>query len=158
MTNAAPGAVFVETMRQGARGGFQLAFAIQAGSLVGDALWALIGLAGMALQQRKPEDVIHHSDQGSQYTSVAFGERCKKMGVRPSMGTVGDAYDNAMAESFFAGLECELIDRKTWQAKTGARWRCSPTSRLGPTHDAGTARWATSHRPTTKANTAMRQS
>ena len=119
--NAAPGAVFVETVRQGARGGFRPAFEVQAGSLVGDALWALIGLAGMALQQRKPEGVIHHSDQGSQYTSVAFGERCKKMGVRPSMGTVGDAYDNAMAESFFASLECELIDRKTWQTKTGAR-------------------------------------
>jgi putative transposase len=75
----------------------------------------------MALQQRKPEGVIHHSDQGSQYTSVAFGERCKKMGVRPSMGTVGDAYDNAMAESFFASLGCELIDRRSWQTKTEAR-------------------------------------
>lgn len=51
-------------------------------------------------------------DQGSQHTRVAFGERCKKMGVR-SMGTVGDAYDNAMAESFFATLECELIDRRS---------------------------------------------
>ncbi|MDE2150599.1 MAG: IS3 family transposase [Gammaproteobacteria bacterium] len=61
----------------------------------------------MAIEQRKPHEVIHHSDQGSQYTSIAFGERCRKMGVRPSMGTVGDAYDNAMAESFFASLECE---------------------------------------------------
>ena len=43
------------------------------------------------------------------------------MGVRPSMGTVGDAYDNAMAESFFATLECELIDRRSWQTKTEAR-------------------------------------
>jgi putative transposase len=75
----------------------------------------------MALQQRKPDGVIHHSDQGSQYTSIAFGERCKKMGVRPSMGTVGDAFDNAMAESFFATLECELIDRRSWQTKTEAR-------------------------------------
>ena len=75
----------------------------------------------MALQQRRPEGVIHHSDQGSQYTSIDFGERCKKMGVRPSMGTVGDAYDNAMAESFFATLECELIDRRVWQTKTEAR-------------------------------------
>jgi putative transposase len=75
----------------------------------------------MALQQRRPAQVIHHSDQGSQYTSVAFGERCKKMGVRPSMGTVGDAYDNAMAESFFATLECELIDRRKWETKTEAR-------------------------------------
>ena len=75
----------------------------------------------MAIQQRKPQGVIHHSDQGSQYTSIAFGERCKKLGVRPSMGTVGDAYDNAMAESFFATLECELIDRRSWPTKTDAR-------------------------------------
>jgi len=75
----------------------------------------------MALLTRKPESVIHHSDQGSQYTSVAFGQRCKDMGVQPSMGTVGDAYDNAMAESFFASLECELIDRRTWESRTQAR-------------------------------------
>ena len=69
----------------------------------------------MALAQRRPEGVIHHSDQGSQYTSIAFGQRCKAMGVRPSMGSVGDAYDNAMAESFFATLECELIDRRRFR-------------------------------------------
>ena len=55
----------------------------------------------MALRQRRPEAVVHHSDQGSQYTSVAFGGRCKQAGVRPSMGSVGDCYDNAMSESFF---------------------------------------------------------
>jgi putative transposase len=65
----------------------------------------------MALEQRRPEAVIHHSDQGRQYTSIAFGTRCGEMGVRPSMGSVGDAYDNAMAESFFASLEAELLDR-----------------------------------------------
>ena len=81
----------------------------------------VLSALNMALQQRKPYGVIHHSDQGSQYASIAFGDRCKKMGVRPSMGSVGDAYDNAMAESFFASLECELIDRKTWQTKTEAR-------------------------------------
>ena len=59
--------------------------------------------------------------QGSQYTSLEFGKRCKEMGVRPSMGSVGDAYDNAMAESFFASLECELIDRRTWKTFTQAR-------------------------------------
>ena len=75
----------------------------------------------MALCRRRPESVIHHSDQGSQYTSLAFGARCKEMGVRPSMGTVGDAYDNAMAESFFATLECELIARRSWKTKTEAR-------------------------------------
>ena len=75
----------------------------------------------MAIMTRKPESVIHHSDQGSQYTSIAFGNRCKEMGVRPSMGSVGDAYDNAMAESFFASLECELIARRSWKTKTEAR-------------------------------------
>ena len=66
-------------------------------------------------------DVLRRRVEFGQYTSVAFGERCKKMGVRPSMGTVGDAYDNAMAESFFATLECELIDRRSWQTKIEAR-------------------------------------
>ena len=75
----------------------------------------------MALTQRRPADVIHHSDQGSQYTSVAFGLRCKEAGVRPSMGSVGDAYDNAMCESFFATLECELLDRRKFQTKAEAR-------------------------------------
>ena len=75
----------------------------------------------MALLTRKPESVIHHSDQGSRYTSIAFGNRCKAMGVRPSMGTVGDAYYNAMAQSLFASLECELIARRTWRNKTEAR-------------------------------------
>ncbi len=54
----------------------------------------------MALWQRRPAAVIHHSDQGCQYTSVQFGRRCKEVGVRPSMGSVGDCYDNAPCESF----------------------------------------------------------
>ena len=58
---------------------------------------------------------------GNPYTSVAFGKRCQEMGVKPSMGTMGDAYDNAMAESFFASLECELIDRRSWKTMTEAR-------------------------------------
>jgi putative transposase len=93
------------------------------GWAIGETMAAELVLSAlnMALQQRKPDAVIHHSDQGSQYASIAFGERCKKMGVRPSMGSVGDPYDNAMAESFFASLECELIDRRSWQTKTEAR-------------------------------------
>ena len=81
----------------------------------------VIQALNMALITRKPHGVIHHSDQGSQYTSVDFGKRCKEMGVRPSMGSVGDAYDNAMAESFFASLECELIDRRSWRSFAEAR-------------------------------------
>jgi putative transposase len=75
----------------------------------------------MALQQRRPTDVIHHSDQGCQYTSIAFGKRCKEMGVRPSMGSAGDCYDNAMCESFFATFECELIARHTFRSHAEAR-------------------------------------
>ena len=78
----------------------------------------VIAALNMALLTRKPESVIHHSDQAAS-APVAFGKRCKEMGVRPSMGTVGDAYDNAMAESFFATLECELIDRRTWRSLPG---------------------------------------
>ena len=75
----------------------------------------------MALWQRRPDAVIHHSDQGTQYTSIAFGLRCKEAGVRPSMGSVGDAYDNAMCESFFATLECELIERKSLRNQAEAK-------------------------------------
>jgi len=75
----------------------------------------------MGLQQRRPDDVIHHSDQGTQYTSIAFGLRCKEARVRPSMGSVGDAYDNAMAESFFATLETELLQKKSFRNQAEAR-------------------------------------
>jgi putative transposase len=63
----------------------------------------------MAIYRRKPTNVIHHSDQGCQYTSITFGKRCEQANVRPSMGSVGDCYDNAMCESFNATLECELL-------------------------------------------------
>jgi len=75
----------------------------------------------MAVAQRRPTDVIHHSDQGCQYTSLAFGRRCREAGVRPSMGSVGDAYDNALCESFFATLECELLDRQRFATQAEAR-------------------------------------
>lgn len=75
----------------------------------------------MALTQRRPANVIHHSDQGCQYTSLAFGQRCAVMNVRPSLGSVGDAYDNAMCESFFATLECELLDRQKFPNQLVAR-------------------------------------
>ncbi len=75
----------------------------------------------MALWQRRPEAVIHHSDQGCQYTSIAFGLRCREAGVRPSMGSVGDAYDNALCESFFATLECELLDRRRFPTQAEAK-------------------------------------
>ena len=81
----------------------------------------VLNALNMALATRRPKDVVHHSDQGSQYASVAFGKRCREAGVRPSMGSVGDAYDNAMAESFFATLECELLDRRRFKTQAEAR-------------------------------------
>jgi putative transposase len=78
----------------------------------------------MAIGQRRAGDVIHHSDQGSQYTSLAFGGRCREIGVRPSMGSVGDAYDNAMCESFFATLECELLERRRFASQAEAKMAC----------------------------------
>ncbi len=75
----------------------------------------------MALWNRRPDGVIHHSDQGTQYTSIAFGQRCHRAGVRPSMGSVGDCYDNALCESFFASLESELLDRNRFPTPTQAR-------------------------------------
>ena len=68
-----------------------------------------------AIVRRRPgTDLIHHSDHGTQYTSLAFGRRLRESGIAASMGSVGDCYDNAMAESFFATLETELIDRSDW--------------------------------------------
>ena len=75
----------------------------------------------MAIQQRRPSAVIHHSDQGCQYTAIEFGRRCREAHVRPSMGSVGDCYDNALCESFFATLECELLDRVTLQTPAEGR-------------------------------------
>jgi len=75
----------------------------------------------MAVSTRKPADVVHHSDQSSQYTSLAFGMRCREAGARPSTGSVGDAYDNALSEAFFATLECELLDRRRFRSQAEAR-------------------------------------
>lgn len=74
----------------------------------------------MAVAQRRPSTVIHHSDQGCQYTSIAFRLRCREAGVRPSMGSVGHAYDTARCESVFATLECELLDRRRFPTEAVA--------------------------------------
>jgi len=88
-----------------------------------DKLW-IADITFVAIGQRRPGDVIHHSDQGSQYTSLAFGGRCREAGVRPSMGSVGDAYDNAMCESLFATLECELLERRRFASQADAKMAC----------------------------------
>ena len=72
----------------------------------------------MAVTHRQPgPGLIHHSDHGCQYTSLAFGRRLRETGLTQSMGSVGDCFDNAAAESFFATLECELLDRRSWPTK-----------------------------------------
>ena len=82
----------------------------------------VVDALNMALVQRRPDaGVIHHSDQGSQYTSIEFENRCKEAGVVRSMGSVGDCYDNAMCESFFATLECELLDRSRFHDQAQAQ-------------------------------------
>lgn len=80
----------------------------------------VIDALDMAIFRRKPLAVVHHSDQGSQYTSIAFGQRCKDAGVRPSMGSIGDCYDNAMCESFNATLECELLVKHRFRTQRDA--------------------------------------
>jgi putative transposase len=74
----------------------------------------------MAITRRQPDEIIHHSDQGCQYTSLAFSAHCAELGVQPSMGSVGDVYDNAMCESFFATPRVRA-----------ARSRAPPQSRRG---------------------------
>lgn len=76
----------------------------------------------MALWNRRPAPgLIHHSDHGVQYTSLAFGRRCGEAGIARSMGSVGDCFDNALAETFFATLECELVARSRWRTHAEAR-------------------------------------
>ena len=75
----------------------------------------------LAISNRIPKGpVIHHSDRGVQYTSLAFGEHCREAGIVQSMGSTGSAYDNAMCESFFATLRCELINRRRFAMHGGA--------------------------------------
>ena len=73
---------------------------------------------GMAIQTRNPEPgTLIHSDQGTQFTSWAFTQRAKLTGLVPSMGSVGDCYDNAMIESFWSRMQVELLDRQRWRTR-----------------------------------------
>ncbi|HMS86741.1 MAG TPA: IS3 family transposase [Nitrospira sp.] len=76
----------------------------------------------MAIRRRRPEPgLIHHSDQGSQYVSLAFGQKAREHGIARSMGNIGTAYDNSVAETFFATLKKELIYRRRWPEKQELR-------------------------------------
>jgi putative transposase len=73
---------------------------------------------GMAIEQRRPHgDTVIHSDQGTQFTSWAFTRRAVDSGLLPSMGSVGDCYDNAMMESFWSRVQVELLDRQRWSTR-----------------------------------------
>ena len=73
---------------------------------------------GMAIGNRNPTDeTVIHSDQGTQYTSWTFTRRAQESGLLPSMGSIGDCYDNAMAESFWARMQVELLNRKRWKTR-----------------------------------------
>jgi len=75
----------------------------------------------MAVNRRQAKGAIAHSDQGSQYTSLTYGRRIREAGLVQSMGSRGDCFDNAMAESFFATLECELLDKQKFRTREEAR-------------------------------------
>jgi putative transposase len=76
----------------------------------------------MALHQRRPDpDLVFHTDQGSQFVSLAFGQQARAAGIAQSMGSRGDCYDNAVAESFFATLKKELIYRRSWPSRDELR-------------------------------------
>ena len=78
----------------------------------------------MALEHRRPEPgLVHHSDQGSQYVSLAFGQTARAAGIAQSMGSRGDCFDNAVAESFFATLKKELVNRRPWPTESRATQR-----------------------------------
>ena len=73
---------------------------------------------GMAIANRDPQPgVIVHSDHGVQFTSWAFTDRAKRSGLVPSMGSIGDCYDNAVIESFWGRMQTELFNRKRWRTR-----------------------------------------
>jgi putative transposase len=76
----------------------------------------------MALARRRPDPgLVHHSDQGCQYTAVLFGKRCAAAGIDVSMGSTGDCFDNAVCETFHATLKKERIYRESWPTRAAAR-------------------------------------
>jgi hypothetical protein len=112
----------------------------------------LIAALEMALWRRPGvgEGLVFHSDRGTHCTSLAFGRRCREAGIAASMGSVGDAYDNAVAESFFATLETELVDRHSWRTPPTRGWRCSTSSRPSTTRSGGTASSGSYRQPSSR--------
>jgi putative transposase len=96
---------------------------------------------------------IHHSDQGSQYTSFAFTRRLAAEGIVASMGTVGDALDNVMCESLIGSMKIEKLDRRPWRSIEDVRAAVFDWIETWSTAAAGTPASATSHLSSTRANT-----
>ena len=111
----------------------------------------VLAALNMALGQRRPREVVHHSDHGTQYTSIAFGLRCKEAGVRPSMGSVGDAYDNAMCESSSRRWNANSSTDAALQPRQKRGSPCSSSSRPGTTSRDVIRVSAGSHRTSSKA-------
>jgi transposase InsO family protein len=102
----------------------------------------------MALARRRPSPgLIHHSDMGSQFVSLAFGQKARDAGIAMSMGSKGDAFDNAVAESFFATLKKSSSIANPGQPAASSSERSSSTSKASTTPPAATRRSATSHPP-----------
>jgi len=80
----------------------------------------VIDALGMAITRRNPDRqaTILHSDHGSQFTSWAFGRRLVDAGIVPSMGSIGDCYDNSLVESFWGTMQLELLDSRIWRTRT----------------------------------------
>lgn len=85
--------------------------------LVLDALGMAI-LRRLASRGDEIVDTILHSDHGTQFTSWAFGQRLREAGLLPSMGTIGDCYDNSMMDSFWGALQLEVLDSRTWETRS----------------------------------------
>jgi putative transposase len=98
----------------------------------------------MAIHNRNPgpNQTVIHSDHGSQFTSWAFTQRAKNSGLLPSMGTISDAYDNAVIESFWARMQTELLDRRRWSTASSSPTRSLSTWRSSTTGNDATAPWA----------------
>ena len=105
----------------------------------------------MPISRRRPAPgLIHHSDQGSQYVSLAFGRAARDAGIARSMGSKGDCFDNAVAESFFAMLKEGPVHRRLWPTRCELRSEVFEYLEASTTERAGTPRSATSHPPTTR--------
>jgi putative transposase len=100
----------------------------------------------MAVARRRPEaGLVHHTDHAGQYTALTFGHELRKHGIEPSMGRVKTCYDNAVAESFFATLQKDLVNRCSLPPATTLRQRSSSSSKSGTTTTGCTAPSATNH-------------